>query len=364
MFGWGRKSKSSAETNMRTFKMRVAEFWDWYEANAERFLATINRNACGELAAEVETKLNEILPGIAWVFGPGFGEGNHSFTLTGEGFMPKQLLTEQWLLQQRQLTGWTFHPSKQPTPPANLAGIAIELKAGSRLTASDLQVATSFDQEQNHFDIVCSHPAFKSIPEDQRNFLVMLFLDEALGEFGTSQYIGAIEFGDPPPNAKVMSLPELPSFLEHARKYHDWEPRSIMTSYSVYELSSQNPKRPRGDTIGGTSLVENVIAEFSSRGKPLKDNCLRDVGAEISYLRFPTNNLDSEQLVESRSQIEEAIDDALRASIAGRTLGGAIGERQSYIDLLLTDGQNSREIVLATIKQFALHGEVAIETML
>lgn len=362
MFGWGRKNVVASNPN--SFKMRTQEFWNWFTANASHFHAELSRNACDQIVPDVESKLNELFPDMAWVFGPGESETAHSFTLTGEGFMPKQLLACQWHQMAPDLPGWNFYPAKQPTSPERLKGIAIQLRGGKQLDADKLVIASVFDKEQNVFDITCSHPEFQGMGDEERNFLLMLLLDEALGEFGVVQYIGAIEFGPPTPNSKVMSLVEFPTYLEHARKYHDWEPRSIMNSYTLYELPNQNTKRPRADSIGGTSLIPDVVGEYLERGKPLKNDALRKLGAEIAYLQFPTSNLDPEQLVDSRSRIEDAIQDALEEQHSGRTLGGGIGTQNSYIDLLLTDGTRSRDIVMEAVKQFALHGKVSIETML
>lgn len=362
MFGWGKKAVS--ETSSNTFKMRTHEFWRWFSANAAHFHAELSRNACDQIVPAVEKKLNELFPDMAWVFGPGESENVHSFTVTGEGFMPKQLLACQWHQAAPALPGWNFYPAKQPTTPERLGGIAIQLRGGKQLNADKLVIASKFDKETNVFDITCSHPEFSGMADEERNFLLMLLLDEALGEFGVVQYIGAIEFGSPPPNSKVMSLTEFPTYLEHARKYHGWEPRSIMNSYTLYELPTQNTKRPRADSIGGTSLIPDIVGEYIERGKPLKNDELRKLGAEIAYLQFQTSNLDADQLVDSRSRIEDAIHDALESQQSGRTLGGGIGTQNSYIDLLLIDGARSRDIVMEAVKQFALHGKVSIETML
>lgn len=362
MFGWGKKSVSAPNSN--TFKMRIEEFWRWFSANAEHFHTELSRNASEKIVPAVEKKLNELLPDMAWVFGPGESENVHSFTLTGEGFMPKQLLACHWQQAAPVLQGWNFYPAKQPTPPERLEGIAIQLRGGKQLDADKLVIASLFDKETNVFDITCSHPEFSGMGDEERNFLLMLLLDEALGEFGVAQYIGAIEFGPPPLNSKVMTLVEFPTYLEHARKYHGWEPRSIMNSYTLYELPSQNPKRPRADSIGGTSLIPDIVGEYINRGKPLKNDSLRNLGAEIAYLQFQTSNLDADHLVDSRSRIEDAIQDALESQQSGRTLGGGIGTQNSYIDLLLIDGLRSRETVMEAVKQFALHGKVSIETML
>jgi hypothetical protein len=75
-----------------TFKQRVEAFWTWYAEVADRFYQTIDDNQSSSLTDEVCAKVDELLPGMAWVFGPGEDGKGHSFTLSGEGILPKQLL--------------------------------------------------------------------------------------------------------------------------------------------------------------------------------------------------------------------------------------------------------------------------------
>jgi len=67
-----------------TFKTRVCRFWEWYGQAAPRFYQTIQEGQCVSLAEEVSSKVDELIPGFAWVFGPGADGKGHSFTLSGE----------------------------------------------------------------------------------------------------------------------------------------------------------------------------------------------------------------------------------------------------------------------------------------
>src|SRR5688572_1960039 len=100
--------------SLPTFKERTEAFWDWYAGVAARFYETIEAGNCEVLAKEVGKKVNELLPGFAWVFGPGEGGVGHSFTLSGDGDPHKQLLALYWRSRAPQIPGWTFYPSRQP----------------------------------------------------------------------------------------------------------------------------------------------------------------------------------------------------------------------------------------------------------
>jgi len=111
MFGIFKRKK--AGPGEITFKTRVELFWEWYAQVGPRFLETIEAGRCADLAGEVAGKVGELLPGFAWVFGPGANRVGHSFTLSGEGDFHRQLLTIHWQSQAPVLPGWTFYAARQ-----------------------------------------------------------------------------------------------------------------------------------------------------------------------------------------------------------------------------------------------------------
>jgi hypothetical protein len=98
-----------------TLKERVAEFWKWFSANAERFYATIEDKKCAELQPETTEAMKKWMGDMSWVYGPGENKTGHSLTLTGEGFLPKQFVAEYWASRAPKLKGWTFYSSRQPS---------------------------------------------------------------------------------------------------------------------------------------------------------------------------------------------------------------------------------------------------------
>src|SRR6185436_6186361 len=96
-----------------TFKARVKRFWDWYAGVADRFYKAIEQRRAPELAQEVSAKVDEFFSGFAWEFGPGANGVGHSFALSGEGVLHKQLLAIEAVKRAPQLEGWTFYPSRQ-----------------------------------------------------------------------------------------------------------------------------------------------------------------------------------------------------------------------------------------------------------
>jgi len=192
-----------------TLKKRVELFWTWYGGVAARFYETIEARKCPSLATEVTAKIDELFPGFAWVFGPGENGRGHSFTLSGEGVLHRQLITIYWLSRAPSLPGWTFYASRQP---GSIVGKVI--KIGERtFDPIEFWITPHLDLEGEKVDLTVWHPLFDILQERERWTILFLFLDEVLGEYGTQQSIGKISL-DGQRLADAIPLQELLPFIE------------------------------------------------------------------------------------------------------------------------------------------------------
>ena len=343
---------SSPLSDTPTFKARVQTFWQWYAEAAARFYDTIEAGRCGDLTEEVVDFMAETLPGLSWVFGPGEGQG-HSFTVSGEGQVAKQLLAEHWLNGAVELPNWTFYASRQPSGLERLKDFSIGIQGEQSIDFVDFLVATEVDEEAKKIDLVGWHPGYEQLAEEHHAQIFFLMLDEALGEFGTQTWIGEMEVRPVSSEMHTIPLIELPKFIDQVSRYHRWEKLSPLRSYSLYKLK-QPSDSPRGDTIVGSTVIPYQICEYIDHGK-LEANPLSGTGAAFAYVAIDSSVFPDGQQSDVRGNIEDALDDALGAELSGRTLGGAFGTRESYIDLLLLDGERSQHIVTKTLAELQLN---------
>ena len=222
-----------------TFKARVESFWDWYAKVGARFYQTIDQHRCGDLSDEVSRKVDELLPGFAWVFGPG-ENGGHSFTLSGEGNLHKQLLAQYWASRAPTLVGWTFYPARQP---GKIDGIRMEIE-GQSFDPLEFWLTPTINQDTEQVDITAWHPVYQRLSEQNRLGPLFLFLDEALGEFGTCQWIGEISVSDRR-LTDAIPLKELPGFIEKLAKAKGWTKLPPGECGSTYRLNEQDGRFPR-----------------------------------------------------------------------------------------------------------------------
>jgi hypothetical protein len=336
-----------------TFKSRVESFWSWYSQVAQRFYQTIEGGQCASLAPEVAAKVDELLPGFAWVFGPG-ASGGHSFTISGEGVLHRQLLALYCVGRAPQINGWTFHASRQP---GSIEGISIDM-GGRKFDPLEFWITPAINQESKKLDITVWHPQLINQDERERMGPLFLFLDEVLGEFGTGQWIGEIHFSDHK-LADAIPMKELLSFVRKVESDNGWKKPPPGQEATLYRLPNPDNRFLRDDVIVGSTVNPRLINEYL-RASGAPPDPLAGTGADYVFVSFDMRILPRGQQSETRGVIEDALTLALRNAHSGRVLGGAFGIQNAYIDLLIFDDANSFAIVENVLRQLNLPAGTAI----
>ncbi len=344
---WKRKKdESPLHSAPGTFKERVEEFWAWYATVASRFLDTINAGKCGELQPETSAVVDRLFPGFDWVFGPGAADkGGHSFTLSGNGYLHRQFLTEYWAAHAPELPGWTFYPSRQPDKVEDSCAIEVD---GVSFKFGEIWITPELDDEKEKIHVTAWHPRFEEVP-DKKMMVLFLSLDEALGEYGTDASIGAIEIGDER-LARAFPLSELREFVERTEAEKGWKRLPPTESATVYQPKSPSTAYPRGDVFVGSTRDFKLIREYLEAEGQL-DDPIGGTGAEFCYVAIDAAILPKGGEMDFRGAIEDALEQRLHPVGSGQVLGGATGTNHCYIDLLLFDGARSLATVMEVLRE-------------
>jgi hypothetical protein len=340
--------RKSAVRGELTFKTRVEQFWEWYEGVAPRFYRAIEAGKCANLAPEVSAKVDELIPGLAWVFGPGAEGRGHSFTLSGEGVLHRQLLAAYWLSRAPILEGWTLYASRQP---GSIDGAHMEI-GGRRFDPLEFWVTPFVNGTNQKVDVTVWHPLFDQMEERQRWTVLFLFLDEVLGEYGTQQWIGEIKL-NPGRLADSIPLRELRDYLQRVQDANGWKKLPPGEETFLYSCEERQDRFLRDDIITGISRNMGLNNEYAHAEGELEDP-LAGSGADYVFVAFDATILPDGQQVTARGEIEDALDSALVSATSGRLIGGAFGTRNAYIDLLLFDGRSSIGIVMNVLRERCL----------
>ena len=322
-----------------TFKQRVEAFWEWYAGIAGRFYQEIEAGRCSGLADEVSENVDKRLTHFAWVFGPGAEGKGHSFTLTAEANRHRQFLTQYWHSRAPRLSGWTFFPARQP---GRLGCIVLD-ESQLRFDPIEFWLTPYVDDQDEEIDLTVWHPLFARMPEKQRWMVLFLFLDEALGEYCTQQRIGEIKLNGER-LAQAIPLAELPEFVAKTESAKGWKRHQPGEAGTTYRINDLEGSFPRSDIFVGGSMHFSLVREFIRADGQLADP-LAGTGADLIYVTFPAKHLPNGEEVAVRGCIEDALDETLRAAASGRLIGGAMGRKNAYIDLLIFDGAESLNLV-------------------
>ena len=346
--------RRSPESKSLTYKERVERFWRWFGEVAPGFHVAIDEGRCADLADVTSRKVNELFPKFAWVYGPGEGGPGHSLTVSGEGVESAQFLALHWLEAAPEIEGWTFHAARQPGSLDSSFEVA-----GIRFDAKGMWITPDVDEEEERIDVTIWHPEWSGLEDRFKWMVTFLFLDEALGEYGTKWWVGQIRHGNDR-LAESFPLSELPEYVARVAESAGWKKHLPGEGHTLFKL--EPPPKPfrRGDLMTLSTTAPNLFVDYFDSNGQLEDP-LEGSGADYVYVSIPKGFFVPGQEVDQRTELEERLDTALRAFRSGRVLGGGLGIEAGYIDLLIYDGQASLDVVVEALADRNLPRGSAVE---
>ena len=135
----------------------------------------------------------------------------------------------------------------------------------------------------------------------------------------------------------------------------------IMTTpdqrYSYYEFDPTDREELRYDIIIGTSCFSDLLNDYYQDSTVTFDN-LSSCGVKPCFLAFATKEDDDRSaLLQIRHELEDRLQNEIlglkhSGAETGIVIGGAIGTRTVYIDLLLYDGLSSIDRIKTLLSQY------------
>lgn len=340
-----------------SFARRVARFWDWFELHAARLRGDVSSSSLDA------TRFGEAIHAcglpLAWEFFRTQEEGKEGFALSGDGVRTDALLARYAIERAAGRTDIEAHFSlsdvKQPTE--GLASATVDISKGEPFAFADFLFGVDFDPEEERLVLDVHHPRFADLPEGARWQLSWLALDGALGEALVTAWVGEVS---PLTEKGEMTRHGIDALRRQARaalEVHDLDPDvdplSVYVSYERRQVEDGDLV-PRGDVLAGASMLMAPIEDLG-RGE---EEDLRDrSGASLCYVALRADALGPpEDRVETRVDLQDAIETNLAMESMGLVLGGATGAQYSYIDLMLFDEERGLEL---TREALAENPEVA-----
>ena len=332
-----------------TFKNKVDNFWHWFEDNQQKLKDALIANKSASVSEDTIKQVDQIMPGLSWCYGPGKEEGSFTFTLSPEANRSFQFLTAYWYDSAPSIPGWTFFAARQPAKDPSKFSISIGQES---YNIAEIWLVLAINEAEQKVDISAWHPHFSGLEDNARYQILFLWLDEVLGETGTEQWIGQVDFSTEK-FAEAIPLLEVREHLDSITEQYGWQKPSPENCYSYYEISEDIADFPRSDTLSGNTCHMQLVNEFIESEGDLPD-LLTGSHADFVYIQFPASFLNPGEEIELRDMIEQNINKFLNDDESGHSIGSATGRECIYLDFIIFDGLKSIEVMLEAMLESQL----------
>lgn len=220
---------------------RYAEFWQWFTAHHQRFLAAVeqHRNIEAEFFNELSPRLDQVNPG--YYFLVGMDDATAELIITVDGAVENIVFAEELVAAAPPLPGWRFVALK----PAVGDGISLSMH-GHAYNAGNLSFyASTIPGYPDEIDLTFVYADWQDAAEDAIRTGIFLFLDNYLGELSLATQIDEMAVAGPGGPAELIPLAKLKDYLhwrqqEFVEKYEGLRHDTNNDAYGGFEAELEN----------------------------------------------------------------------------------------------------------------------------
>lgn len=324
-------------TTGKTFRERVDDFWDWFAANECKLSEMIEQREqanTDEMVAFVAEGVKLVSEDINFNIG---GDYEFSFAVEGNNYLFYLL---PWLVARMpvQFLGkWHFSPYLQGTHGKNFTFQMY----GVSIASEEVSVKMTYDQKRNYFDLWFYQEKLAALETASSYNAFYMMMELSIGEGLSRIYINDVIQAEKPETG-MFPLTE----LERRMKTVVVEGEQEMLTrpderYTVFKMRQDENKDLRYDMIVGTTCFPELMQDYFD-GETKYTEALRKCGARAVFLAFPCKGEEDSDALKLRYEIEDRLTNEVLGERGsgqeiGILLGGVMGYRFAYIDLLLYD---------------------------
>lgn len=327
------------EALMLTFAQRVENFWQWfiaYEPLLQTIMAHPEQYRSQDVVALISEGTNRLADDVQFNV-----NGDYSFFFLADGdfcrfyLMPYVVAKRPDTLNKK----WTFWPWVQPTDFAQCRRMGMPERF---LALENLQVSLQPSAVRGKFDVRFFHQDLLALGERECYSTFYLLLELNLGEALAYLYINDAQRAQAL-EADMFPLAELGTKI--CARILDSEPTvdTIPSEHWVsYERTPRELEALRFDVVSGETNYPALIKQYY-QNQTLVIASIAAYGAQAVYLTYDHDGqLSLAEQTKLRQELtrrllEEILGKAGSGQEIGIILGGASGEKRSYVDLLLYD---------------------------
>lgn len=280
---------------------------------------------------------------LMWEFGPAVSKKGYRLVITPEFRRDLRPLVKAILENAPELSNWEFYDYRL-SESFESAKLIVEAKTGYDLPE------VYFLSKRNDFNLIDVTFLYLNLKDEAAIKVALhqsaLMVEHLLGEKVFDTWIGAIEIGDHfPEDESHHPISQLNNWIENeistiknALPGNCFYERSGKNELTLYELEPDGKAAyPRQEDmfLGKTVCVplwENIKSNYSFNSERFSKT-----GEIFCYIKIYQSDCVQKENIETKSPIEEAVDNVLISSKLGCTIGGGIGLQYTYIDIALVD---------------------------
>jgi|SRR5262245_10762261 len=349
-------NRTEAAARKRTLG-RIDSWWEQFAAKAPALNDLFAGKKKWDLPAWMHGTLQAISPHLMWEYGPAVRGRGHRLVITPESHKELRPLTTAILERAPKIAGWEFYPHRL-AEDLDMARETVEARTGGSL---DEVTAEARIGEGNRIDLMFRSPVTEDEDDQEARGVAFVAAETLLGEQALDRWVGAIEVGPTPKRGRktgAVSLDRLKDTFDalvgSIRDRLPPRPLQEVAEDAKWFLVELKPEQAddypeRSDLfVSGTLDVDLWKAMHAQM--PFYSERYSRCGERFAYVKIDGSKGLGGSKFTDRSEIEDALNEALAPDKLGAHIGGGTGLRYSYVDLALTDLARGVEVVRRTLQ--------------
>jgi len=335
-----------------TFRSRVTKFWKSFSEEESLIREMIENKADpNTLVSFVNNALSGVFTDPIFEMGKN-NEGKFELILSPNGNRATMMQLYFWYKHapQELRSTWNFYYFR----PAQVWGSQSLQMYDIKIESKDLQIYPASDNGRKKIDLEIHCPQMMGLNENQRYNMLFIYLDRAVSELYTMEYVGHIDFVEKEKNAKQVSINELKTFIDKTINENEWEKYEDPTKiYSVYKI---NPTEDvnwllRQDVMVGQTSCMPVVRNYYNEENSFVEFHEKE-GVHFGFLFMENSKFPEDSIVACRGEIEDKILEEVEEYSIASLIGGATGFHFSYSDFIIYDKPAFLEIVKNIVSKY------------
>lgn len=334
---------------------QIDEWWTAFRARADEIDQVFSGDADLDLPAWMQENLQAIDQRLMWEFGPAIDREGHRLVITPESEHHLRPLVDALFERAPDLDRWEFYKFRIPEPYER-AVAAVQGRTGGDISGWKVRPA----RDGKEISLTFLVPDLSRAAKDEAMNSAFVAAEAILGEEMLNKWVGVIEV------EKLVSRRFFGLGRDAAADAITLDQLRAAAEGVVAEIRTELPNKPQfqlddptAEDDGRVGFIYELQPEEADDYPRVEDmfvgkgtlpgffeavrsatfwsSAFSDCGETFCYLKFDGKDGINEEKFADKGEIEDAVDDALRAEKCGCFIGGGTGLRYSYVDLALTD---------------------------